>query len=63
MEHLKAIKVGRYIGLYLNTRTKTMEIWEIYHQRNELWDSGITSKDEALEVWRYAEKHYTDGLL
>jgi len=59
---LKTIKKGHYIALMMNTETKEYEIWEIYEQKNERWDWGITNKDEAIEVYRYAEKHYTDGL-
>lgn len=59
---LKVIKRGHYIALVLNVETNEFEIWEIYEQKNELWDSGITDKDEAVEVYRYAEKHYTDGM-
>lgn len=57
----KAVKVGTYIGLFYNTTTKTLEIWQVYG-RLECWDSGITSREEGLEVWRYAERHYTDGM-
>lgn len=59
---LKVIKRGRYIALVLNTETDEFEIWEIYQQKNEQWDRGITDRDEAIEVYRYAEKHYTDGM-
>lgn len=59
----KAIKEGKYIGLYLNTDNGTMEIWQVYKGQYECWDTGITNREEALEVWRYGEKHYTDGLL
>lgn len=60
---LKVIKRGHYIALVLNTETGEFEIWEIYKQKNECWDSGIHNKDEAAEVFNYAEKHYTDGGL
>lgn len=56
----KAIKEGKYVGLYLNTDTNSMEIWQIYQGQYECWDYGITNKEEGLEVWRYAEKHYMD---
>lgn len=58
----QAIKTGTYIGLYLNLTTGTMEIWQIYQRRYEKWDEGITNKEEALEVWRYAEREYPKGL-
>lgn len=56
----KAIKEGKYVGLYLNIETNDMEIWQIYQEQYECWDYGITNKEEGLEVWRYAEKHYMD---
>lgn len=59
---LKIIKKGHYIALVWNVETEEFEIWEIYKQKNEQWDSGITDRDEAIEVYRYAEKHYTDGM-
>lgn len=58
----KLIKKGTYIGLYLNPEDGTMEIWQIYQCRYEQWDKGITNKEEALEVWRYAEREYPKGL-
>lgn len=61
-QNRKVIKEGKYIGLYLNTETGEMEIWQIYQRQYECWDSGITDRDEAIEIYRYAEKHYTDGM-
>lgn len=57
-----AIREGRYIGLYLNNLTGEMEIWQIYKGQFECWDTGLTYRDEALEVWSYAERHYRDGM-
>lgn len=58
----KTIKIGKYVGLFLNTETGYMEIWQVYQHRYELWDDGMTDKEEALEVWRYAEREYPKGL-
>lgn len=61
-QNRKAVKEGKYIGLFLNTETGEFEIWQIYRKQYEMWDNGMTDREEALEVYRYAEKHYADGM-
>lgn len=67
MENLEKVKSGKYMAVFCNWEVKapesdnpTYEIWQIYQGNFEKWDEGITSRDEALEVWRYSEKHYMD---
>lgn len=61
-QNRKAVKEGKYIGLFLNVETGEYEIWQVYRKQYELWDSGITSKEEAIEIWRYSEREYPKGL-
>lgn len=61
-QNRKIIKMGKYVGLFLNTETGEMEIWQVYRRQYELWDDGMTNREEAIEVWNYAEKQYPKGL-
>ena len=58
---MRIIKKGKHIVLVHNTEENTIELVEI--STKQVWDIfTIAEEEDAKEVYRYAEKHYTDGI-
>ena len=58
---MRIIKKGKHIALIHNMEENTIELIEIVTKA--VWDVfTIAEEEDAKEVYRYAEKHYMDGI-